>query len=296
MANIEESAQTITLRDGRILGYGEWGDLTGIPVFFISGSTNARLIRHPDDSIITELGIHLYTFDRPGLGLSTRKANRTLLDWADDIRDFVQQKEITRFAVVAASQGGPYGTACAYALPDLLSSVSLVSAVSPLDDPDVMASQQGAIRTMIFMARKLPWLLTLQYRLMSPMIEGKHAEGMIKAMLKNLPQSDQAVMNMSGATAFMVEDIREAMKQGGQGATDDMRAVVGDWGFKLEDIQSKVFIWQGEDDPNVTPIMARYLAERIPNCETRFVPKAGHMLVYSHWREILEQVLAHWKA
>lgn len=291
---MDVSAQTIILRDGRALGFAEWGDHSGIPVFFFGGSGNARLMRYPDDSIVTDMGIHLYTFDRPGLGLSTRKPERSLLNWAEDISDFAQQMEIDRFAIVAASQGGPYGAACAYALPHLLSSVTLVSGVAGLDDADVMATQSGMIKGQIFMARRLPGLLTLQYRLMRPMLKGKRAEKLIHGILNNLPESDQQVMLNSGGIALMAEDLREGIRQGGKGVTDDMRAVVTDWGFKLEDIQTKVFLWQGEDDPNVTPAMAHYMIERIPSNKPKFVHGAGHFLVYSHWREILQQVLDHY--
>lgn len=232
---MDRTAQTLTLRDGRTLGYAEWGDLNGKPVFFFGGSNSARYFRHLDDTIIAEMGIHLYTFDRPGQGLSTRQPQRRLLDWPEDMRDFVTQKDISRFAIVAASQGGPYGAACAYALPELLSSVSLVSGVAGLEN------------------------------------------------------------SAPGAIDLMIEDIREGMRQGGAGGADDMRAVVTDWGFRLEDVRTKVFIWQGEDDPNVTPAMARYMAERIPDNETTFVPGAGHFLAYSHWRAVLRQLLDHWR-
>lgn len=290
---MDRTAQTLTLRDGRTLGYAEWGDLNGMPVFFFGGSNSARYSRHPDDSIIREIGIHLYTFDRPGLGLSTRQPQRRLLDWPEDMRDFATQKGISHFAIVAASQGGPYGAACAYALPELLSSVSLVSGVAGLEDSSVMATQNRMIRTQIFMARRVPWLLALQSNLMRPLLKGERAKKLVGSILSNLPDSDKQAMSASGAIDLMIEDIREGMRQGGAGGADDMRAVVTDWGFRLEDIRTKVFIWQGEDDPNVTPAMARYMTERIPNNETTFVPGAGHFLVYGHWRAILKQLLDH---
>ncbi len=90
--------------------------------------------------------------------------------------------------------------------------------------------------------------------------------------------------------------MREGMRQGGSGAADDMRAVVMEWGFKLEAIKTKVFVWQGEADPNVTPAMGRYLEARIPNCTATFVPGAGHLLLYTHWREIVQQLKTAWGA
>jgi pimeloyl-ACP methyl ester carboxylesterase len=291
---MNRSAQTLTLRDGRTLGFAEWGDPNGKPVFLFGGSTSSRLQRPSDESIAAGLGVRLYTFDRPGQGLSTRQPQRRLLDWPEDIRDFATQTGISYFAVVAASQGGPYGAACAYALPELLSSVSLVSGVAGLEDSAVMASQNRMFRTQIFMARRVPWMLALQSNLMRPLLKGERAKKLVRSLLSNLPDSDKQTMSAPGAVNLMIEDIREGMRQGGAGGADDMRAVVTDWGFRLEDIRTKVFIWQGEDDPNVTPAMARYLAARIQDSETSLVPGAGHLLMFSHWRQILAQLLEYW--
>lgn len=285
-------SQTLKLRDGRVLGYAEWGDLSGKPLFLFGGSNSARFTRHPNDSILNELGFHLYTFDRPGMGLSDRQPGRALLDWAEDIRDFARQKQTRRFAIIAASQGGPYGAACAYALPDLLSSVTLVSAVSPLSDPAIMATQNRFIRLNIFLARHAPALLALQFSAMNALLRGDRAPKLLRRLFDNLPPSDQQVMNISGFIDMLVQDMREGMRQGARGGVDDMRAVVTDWGFSLADIQTKVFLWQGEADPNVTPAMGRYLAARIPNCEATFIPDAGHLLFYNHWRAILTQISA----
>ncbi len=288
--------QTIMLKDGRMLGFAEWGKLDGKPVFLFGGSSSARLTRYPDESLLVEQNVHLVTFDRPGMGLSTRQRGRSLLDWVQDIREFAAQKQLSRFSVVAASQGGPYGAVCAYALPDLLSSVTLVSAVSPLNDPAVMNTQRAPIKFNIFLARHALWLYTLQLNAMRPMLKGSRPQKLLQMIFKNLPESDREVFKNPDVPAMMIEDMRESMRQGGAGAADDMRACVVDWGFRLEDIRAKVFLWQGKLDPNVTPAMGHYIAERIPDCEATFVPDAGHFLMFTHWREIIDQLMTAWQA
>src|SRR5258706_15666018 len=140
MSESDRSTQTVTLRDGRTLGYAEWGDPNGKPVFYFTSSEASRYSRHPDETILTEIGVHLYTFDRPGRGLSTPHKNRRLLDWADDIHDFVKQKNIGRFAMTGHSQGSVHCLACAYALPELVSNMALVTNVAGLDNAKVMAA------------------------------------------------------------------------------------------------------------------------------------------------------------
>ena len=64
------------------------------------------------------------------------------------------------------------------------------------------------------------------------------------------------------------------------------------WGFDLARIALPAYLWQGEADVVVTPAMGRYLAERIPHCQVRFVPQAGHLLFLAHWQGILGQLVA----
>lgn len=290
------SAQTLTLRDGRTLGYAEWGDLNGKPVFLFGGSTSSRLLRHSDESILKSSGIHLYTFDRPGTGLSTRQPNRTLLDWAADMRDFASQKHLDRFAGIGGSLGGAYAAVCAYALPDLLVCASIVSGVAGLEDAEVFATQTSATKSLIATVRRFPGLATFQNNLSRPLINSRFGARMLRSALSILPQSDKDILDKPEEMQIMYESARECLRPGGAGAMDDMRAVVIDWGFRLEDIRTKTFIWQGADDPQATPAMARYMAARIPNNETTFVPDTGHLLIISHWKEITVQILNYWSA
>lgn len=109
-----------------------------------------------------------------------------------------------------------------------------------------------------------------------------------------LPASDQRILDMPGMSDVLVQDVLESVRQGGHGSAQDMRVFTApDWGFRLEDIRIKVFMWQGEDDPNVTPGMAAYMSERIPDAELKLLPDTGHMLVYGHWREILQQLVSY---
>lgn len=287
----DRANQTLTLPDGRKLGYAEWGDLNGKPVCVFGGSNSARFVRHPDESILHEMGVHQYTFDRPGMGLSDYQPARTLLDWAKDIRAFADAKGIQRFAVVAGSQGGPYGAACAYALSNRLSSVTLVSAVSPMDDPATYAAQSQGIKVMIQMGRRAPSIYGLIMNLTRPMVMRGDVEQLTRRMLSSMPPSDQKIMDSSGLLSILGQDIREALRQGGKGAADDLRVCVNDWGFKLEDIRARVFVWHGEDDRNVPLISGHYFAAHIPHAEATFVPNAGHFVLFSHWRQILAQLL-----
>jgi pimeloyl-ACP methyl ester carboxylesterase len=289
-AHQEQHNQTLRLRDGRLLGFAEWGSPDGLPVFFFSGTNGARKFRHPDESIDSSLGIHLYTFDRPGLGLSDPQPGRTLLNWAEDVRDFADQRHIDRFALVATSLGGPYGAACAYALPDRLSRLMLVSAVSPLDTPELYAAQSLQGKSLIFMGRRAPWAFAGFLNLMRPSALKPDAQPLLPRTLGNMPPADREVLSQPGMSAMLVADQHEALRQNGQGVAHDVRLGVTDWGFRLEEITTPTHIWQGEADGNAPPIMGRTFHERLSDSQLTLIPGAGHMLILSAWRDVFAEL------
>lgn len=292
---MDRTAQTLILRDGRTLGYAVWGALNGKPVFYFTSSEASRYSRHPDETILTDLGVHLFTFDRPGRGLSSPHKSRRLLDWADDIQDFTQQKGIERFALIGHSQGSAHCLACAYKFPEKVSSLTLVSNLAGFNDNTVKAAIPRYLRTQHILSRSAPWLMTLQWNILRWTLKNERGEKILMDGMRSLPPQDQATLSIPGGNETTFQSIREGLRQGGASITEDFRLVVSDWGFEIKDIQNKVFIWHGEADPMHPVAMSRYLAAHIPNCETQFIPEEGALLLYSRWREILRQTVNHWE-
>ncbi len=291
MQGNDRTSRQLRLRDGRRLGYAEYGDLDGFPVFFFAGLNNARFIRHPDDSIITDLHIRLITMDRPGIGLSDFQPGRTLLDWPDDVDQLADALGLGRFGVVGASMGGPYAIACAYRLPERLTAATVVSSAAPVSVPELFAVLPGAIKLQVLLSLLAPRVLGGMNGAMRGVLR-RNPERVLRVLLKNLPERDQAIIAMPGNLPLLAEDMQECFRQGGFGSAYDLGVVSRPWGIPLGDIRARVFLWQGEDDPNVPPRMGRYLAESIPDCRASFVPGAGHLLIFSHWRDVMEQAVA----
>ena len=128
------SDSQIRLGDGRRMGFAQYGDPAGRPLFFFQGTPSSRLL-HPDQTITRSLGVRHIQLDRPGFGLSDFQPGRTLLDWPDDVAKVADRLGIERFAVVGVSGGGPYVAACAYRIPQRLTAAAMVGSVAPLDGP-----------------------------------------------------------------------------------------------------------------------------------------------------------------
>ncbi len=87
---------TLLLKDGRKLGYAEYGDPKGKPVFFLHGWPSSRLQAKVTDKAAKKLKIRVISPDRPGYGLSDFKKDRTLLEYADDIEELADKLNIKK--------------------------------------------------------------------------------------------------------------------------------------------------------------------------------------------------------
>ena len=69
--------------------------------------------------------------------------------------------------------------------------------------------------------------------------------------------------------------------------TTGRSSIARPWGFSLREIKMPIHIWHGEADTLVSVKQARILAEAIPDARTRFFPNEGHVLIVSHFEELL---------
>lgn len=287
----DRSNQTVGLSDGRRLGFAEYGPQTGSVVMLFGGSS-ARYLKPCSDALLDQMGVRLILVERPGFGLSDFQPQRTLLDWPDDVAQLADHLGLARFAVMAGSQGGPYGAVCGYKLADRLSSLTLISALAPFDVPGLTEGMAPALAMLPKLARYAPFLLRPMQGATVAFIR-RNPEAAVKRLFANLPPGDQSVLQQPELIQAFARDLPEAYRQGGRGAAHDMVVVCHPWGFRPEEIRAKTFIWQGEADPNVPPVMGRYLTDAIPDCAATFVPGAGHMLFYTHSAQILQQIVDH---
>ena len=130
--SVSTNSTTFQLRDGRTLGYAEYGNSAGTPLFYFHGHPGSRFEAGFFAQQATHNGIRLIGIDRPGMGLSSYKAGRQFLDWPDDVVELADNLHIDRFAVARFSGGGPYALACAVKIPHRLLSCGIISGVGVL--------------------------------------------------------------------------------------------------------------------------------------------------------------------
>jgi len=282
--------QTIVLRDERRLGFAEYGDASDKAVFHFNGSGGSRL-EHPQDlSILTDLGVRLISTDRPGHGISDPQPGRTLLDWPNDVGQLADHLAIDRFYVEGWSAGGPHALACAYKMPDRILAGALISGLAPPDRPNPYEGLPFAMKTLMIIGRNVPPLVYLFRRMMRKTLIGD-SDKIRDRLIPSYPLPDQKAVEESGSGDWLIENIQEGYRQGGDGPAQDDILINTSWGFKLQDIQIRIDVWQGEVDKNVPLNQGEYQNEMLPNSRLTVLPGQAHLYLLTHWREVLEALV-----
>lgn len=289
-----QTDKTVRLPDGRMLGYSESGDPAGTPVLHFHGSPSCRLdVTAPElDAIAERHGVRVLALDRPGMGLSDPQPGRTILDWPADVVAFAESVGLSRFSAMGVSGGGPYAAACALRIPHRLRSVGMICGVAPPDVSEARAGVSRQNRTMMFLARWLPWGLRRTLRTWAAMAATQPTT-FFNRLGEQLPEVDrQAVASPARRTHFIAM-VREAFRRGEEGGVVDLGLVSRNWGFQLSQVPLVVNLWFGGKDLNVPPAAGRYLAAALPRSEARFYPDEGHLsLLFNRYDDILTGLLA----
>lgn len=279
----------IRLSDGRRLAYAVYGDPQGTPVFLFHGTPGSRFWHHPNQSIALELGARILVPDRPGFGLSDFKPDRTILGWSDDVRELADALGFNRFYIAGVSGGCIYALACAYALPERVIAAGLASAPAPFNLALEGDKASGLRRMMAAWAERAPGILRAISKWQTGLL--KNAELNLKLSLPVLPPADRLVLADASQRAVFLNSYAHAYDQGTEGHVYEALLILKDWGFPPSQIRVPVELWQGTKDPNVSLQQAKWLEATIPNCKATYVPDAGHLLFFSHWRQILTALL-----
>ena len=286
MKDEDKLNQTITLKDGRKLGYIELGRSDGKPLFHFHGFPGSRLEANLLADRIGEMNLRLIGIDRPGMGLSDFKKNRSLLDWPDDVVELADVLGIDKFAVEGISGGGPYAAACAYKIPERLTSCGIISGVA---SKDLEIEKKMKLFSII---RLFPWLFRLMIWIKSRgMKDLEKAEKNLKKALIKFPEADRKVLDDPQILSKFIKESAEAFRQGSKGAYHEGKIYAKSWSFNLEDISSKlkVYIWHGEADEAVPVAMGREMCNLIPNCVGKFYPGEGHYsTIFNYYEDIID--------
>lgn len=264
------------LPDGRRIGYAEYGDPRGEPLFFFHGWPSSRYQGRLLHEMAAERRLRVVAPDRPGIGLSDPLPGRGFADWPEDVARLADFLGLDRFAALGISGGGPYSLATAAALPDRVLGAAVVCGAPPFADPADRAHMHWAYRI-------LAGLRSLR-RAATPVVIGASRwmidRGAERApmtwMFRTIPPSDREAIADAGCWDAVTRSYLEAVRAGSGPVLEDGELYLSPWDFAPEEIRVPVAFWHGREDRNLPCDVARRLAARVPGACGHWEDGEGH--------------------
>jgi pimeloyl-ACP methyl ester carboxylesterase len=283
--------QTINLRDGRTLGYAEYGAAEGQPILYFHGGNGSRFEGQWFTDAATKNNIRLIAPDRPGFGLSDFQPDRQMRDWANDVEALADQLGIDKFAIFGLSGGGPFVASLAYFIPKRLSRAAIISGTAPPNATERFKGMWFPVRMIFFLAHRLPALNRFALQQMGKFYADP--DQMRRTMLKGLPKPDiEFLERVPMAVDIFSADASESHRQEVDGDAYEWQLYVNDWGFRNEDISMEIALWYGRYDVQVTPAMGEYFAKTLSHNVFHLVEDGGHFsTINNHIEAILDYLM-----
>jgi pimeloyl-ACP methyl ester carboxylesterase len=277
---------TITVEDGRTVGFADFGTPDQIPVLWCHGGPSSRLEPEPFAASARERGLRLVGIDRPGYGWSTPRPGRTIGGWVPDAIAVLDHLAIDRFVAVGVSTGGAYALALAASSNRAVAAVACC-AVTDMGWTEGKAMVHGA---------PLAWSSRDRGKVIAIATEQFGADGSKVDVHSGgipLPASDRALFADAEYLACWLRNVKQMFVHGVEGYADDRLADGVGWGsFDVTKIGCPVAVIHGGSDTLVPIAHARHTATIVPGATLRICEPLGHFSIANEMVSTVGELLA----
>lgn len=287
-----ETEKTMILSDGRTLGYAEYGNPEGFPIFYFHGGQESRLSSRFMDSTAKELNVRLIAPDRPGIGLSTFQKNRQFLDWGSDVEQLADHLKIGQYSVFGLSGGAPHVLACLMRDSSRIKNASIISGATPYN-------YKGTLKGMWFPVKLIHWFANMKRdKQLRKFLQNdyeslvNHPDKRMKQFQKYLPKPDKKLMNESPEYGLeFIEGSLESYTQGIDGVVQEWKLYVSDWQMDFQKLNYPVSLWYGTEDKMAPKHRGTYYENQLPNATLKLIENEAHFsLIRNHLEPILKEL------
>ena len=267
--------QTLTLSSGRKLGYAEYGDPKGVPLFYYHGWPSSRSQGELLHETGKDLGLRVISPDRPGLGLSDYQPGRQLLDWPPVLEELATHLGVEKFHVMGVSGGGPYVLATAHTMPERVLSASVVCGAPPLREVGTR-ELMWTYRLALWGQRHAPIFLAPGLALSAKVLRLPADSLPLRTYISSLGPRDQEALRHPESFRIIVGSGRTGLESGHRAMTADGNIYSSDWGIDFAEVTYPVHYWHGSLDLNIPPTLVEKFTSRMPNARLTVMEGEGH--------------------
>lgn len=285
-------SQSFVLPDNRVLGFSEYGNPDGYPLMFFHGFPSSRLEASGLVGNKHGRNLRIIAPDRPGFGLSTFQEHRKIMDWPADVQALADHLEISRFAILGGSGGGPYALACAQLLPPkMLSAVGVLAGAPPIEAGKKDLSLMYRVMASLAQYGMLGMIVDTWVAVARVVANTPQGINAINGMLVKGQSEEEAQISIEDRREKLMRAVFEAYTQGSQATSQEALLLTDSWDIEFENVKyDKIQVWHGKDDANAPISMIRYMVDRLPYAVLREV-EGTHYTMSEYLEEVLLQLV-----
>lgn len=229
----------------------------------------------------------IISFDRPGVGESSIVEYYSMEDFLKNVYDVLKSHDVSTVRLVGHSAGGYYAQVFAQMFPEIVTSLSLVSSMIPINCPKTKKTVNSFWKFISFLSLNAKGFSRSYFRKMSKSIL-KDYEKQLAENMKTISVIERKFMEEN--PELIKSSTLNAVANDGAGVCYDAYALCQ----KREKVEISenipIFIWQGTTDDMVPVSFLDYYKAEYRIKEIHMIENVGHMLYLPYWSDILEEV------
>lgn len=269
-----------TLKDGRTLGWCEWGPPDGRAVVFCTGAGMSGSLGFGYDHL-ERLGIRLIAPHRPGCASSGIHRGATLESHADDVAELLLHEKIEECHAVGFSMGSPFALALTGVCP--VKSLALVAGQDQFSHPETYQLLSDDVQFMLDKrhndAEEFERMIAAQAT----------ADWLWNFIIKTSSELDASFYTEAEFATAYRQCLHEGFIHGAESYARDLANAWGEWPVLPEDVTCPVTLWYGAFDHSDvhSPDAGVRLERRFQHSTRNFLQYAGSSVLWKHAGDIL---------
>lgn len=281
--------QTLTLSDGRTLGFSDVGKSTDLPVILFHRTFGSRIQDYGIEHQLLRFNIRLICPERPGFGLSSPHPDLAFEKHAQDVMELCDVLGLDRVSLIGLGGGTPYTLAASRALGHRVASTQLIGPISPFGKINQLNSTTKLIR---YVASYAPLLLKPMVTLMIKGLMSNPGLYFDRAF-PNIGKHDLNVVNNTVARSGFIISCHETIRQGYTAIVQELRLISRDWRYLVDGTHDHLTIWRGAHDTEESTDKVRALHRELNGSALREIENGGYLLLISHFETIMSELIEH---
>lgn len=268
--------------NGKRLAYIKQNDWKEEIILFFHGFTGSK---EYFQEIATDKCI--ISFDRPGIGDSSVVAPYTMEDFLTSVYEVLKMHKVSSIKLIGHSAGGYYAQLFAQMYPDMVTSLSLVSSMIPLNCSQTKKIVNAQWKFISFLSTRLKGFARFYFKQMAKSIINDY-DKQLAENLRKLPEIEKQFMEQN--KEFVKNAIIKAVANDGLGVCYDAFALCQKRDKIVISDDIPVYVWHGLDDQTIPGSFMNYFEKNYNVKKVHKIDNVGHMLYLLYWDEIICEI------